>query len=407
MTTATLKIKPKAGKPARVEPPKPQTPGGDIRCQRRPLIAALKLVQQAAGKGFNKPLLNMTHLAVKADHLRLTATDLEIAISLAVPVQTTTDAQGVKAMIQSPRLLAILAELEEDEVLFRCQDGQITLLTDFSEFQLRTADVEEFPTIPPFPDHQAGWTIKTEALRTMLGRTLFSAERTENPSAKFAMDAAEFSWSKGQLGIVTTDGRRLSHASTNGDTVSVHKGIEGKALLLARHLRTLLRLLDRQPAEKIDLAIDASSAYFRAGETVFHCRLLDKKFPDCQSLFGQHRPVKLTLPVDLLHQAVRQVSVMAADGDGGVVCKFEGGKVTLSLSHVDNGRATAVVPLSGARLTKAEHLTLRLATEKLAELLTALDGEKQVEMEASDDEKKAVLFRAGQHFTHLLMPLSQ
>jgi len=404
MTTATLKIKPKAGKPAPVEPAKPQTPGGDIRCQRRELMAALKLVQQATGKGFNQPLLAMTHLAVKADHLRLTATDLEMAISLAVPA--TTDALGVKAMLSTPRLLAILGELDDTEVLLRCQDGQITLLTDFSEFQLRTADVQEFPTIPPFP-HEAGWTIKTEALRTMLDRTLFSAQRLEN-QGRFAMEAAEFSWKPGQIGIVTTDGKRLSHASTNGDTITGPALIDGKVLVMARHLRTLLRLLAHQGAEQIDLAIDLNSAFFRAGETVFHCRLLDKSYPAYQSLFDQDRPVKITLPVAAFHQAVRQVSIMSVQGDDGVACHFQKGKVTLSLSNADSGRATVDVPLpGGARCwSKKNDLTLRLATENLAELLTVLASEEQIEMEAGGTDKTAVLFRAGDQFRHLVMPLT-
>jgi DNA polymerase-3 subunit beta len=403
--TATLKIKPKAGKPAPAEPAKPQVPGGDIRCQRRELMAALRLVQQATGKGFNQPLLAMTHLAVKADHLRLAATDLEMAISLRVPA--TTDALGVKAMISTPRLLAILGELDDAEVLFRCQDGQITLLTDCSEFQLRTADVEEFPTIPAFP-HEAGWTVKTEALRTMLGRTLFSAERLEG-QGRYGMEAVEMSWKPGRLDFVTTDGKRLSHASTNGDTISGPALVDGKVLVLARHLRTLLRLLAHQGAEQIDLAIDNCSAYFRAGETVFHCRLLDKKYPNYQSKFDECRPVKVTLPVDLLHQAVRQVSIMSEQDCDGIVCHFHKGKVTLSLSNTFSGRATVDVPLpGGARCwSKKNDLTLRLPADHLTDLLTALDGEEQVELEASENERTAVLFRAGQHFTHLVMPLTQ
>jgi DNA polymerase-3 subunit beta len=112
--------------------------------------------------------------------------------------------------------------------------------------------------------------------------------------------------------------------------------------------------------------------------------------------------VKLPLPVEEFLGRVRQAAIMTDDESKRVDMAFEAGKVTMQARGTATGSSEVELALPEY---DGPEVNIAFDPQYLIEFLRALEGEPTVTLEMTDGSKPA-LFRAGDGYLYLVMPLT-
>ena len=112
--------------------------------------------------------------------------------------------------------------------------------------------------------------------------------------------------------------------------------------------------------------------------------------------------MKLTVSVPELLAHVRQAAIMTDDESRRVDFHFEPGSVTLSARgpHTGSGEVKLMLPEYNGKV-----VDIAFDPVFLTDMLRAVDGEPTATLEMTDGQKPAV-FRLGESYLYLVMPLA-
>lgn len=232
---------------------------------RDALRAALHRIHGAGGDLLaSNPIFQYVKLTAKPDSIRLvcgnsivtatTATEAQVGGTgeVCVPLKSFKDAVD---LVPSGKIDLLL----ESTTRLRMKSGDRTVT-----FAGRPAG--EYPRTPRAPQGHA--RIPAESLRSVLTRTVHAASRSrDNPAATLI----HISWDEARLTAFAMDGSRAAEA---------HVNFEGKAqakMVLDRVAAVeILRLLDQERTEALEVSQTESHAFVRAGSTRLTIAKLDR-----------------------------------------------------------------------------------------------------------------------------------
>lgn len=365
-----------------------------ILCNRHALLSACQLVSAAASRGDVKPTLRCIKFVAQGERCTLLGTDLEIGIRL--------DARGVKvdeagaALLPCDRLLAILRETADDEIIIDAGPDGISVRGNSSAFDMPAEDRDGFPEIPAFTAEKFH-EITAAVLRDMIARTIFavSAEGT----VRFGATTGVLWELEGdQAALVATDGRRLAvmtgPATSKGGhtTAGFMPVVPGKAMkLLARNIAAL--------DEVVRVAFGANDVVIQVGDTTIYSRLVEGKFPSYRQVIPQKHLHAAKLVSAPLMASIRQAAIMADEG-AGVSFKFAKRKLTLNAQGAESGKSQVELPVEFDGNKTAE---IRFDSAYLTDMLRTVEPDAALTLEMSGD--KPAVFRHEPNYLYVLVPL--
>jgi DNA polymerase III subunit beta len=356
------------------------------------MLAALQLVNTAVAGHDHRPVLHNIKAIATEDHCSLLATDTEIGIRrdlLGIPI----DVSG-EALLPASRTLAIFREAQDEELTIETSSQTTTVRGATTEFELGSEDPSSFPEFPAV--NGDGYAeIGSDVLRTLIRRTLFAAA-TESP--RYAITGTLWEIEANTIRLVATDGRRLAiaEAPTTSHGISVNKGphvVPTKAMhLLEKNLP--------DSSDLVRITLRPNEALFQTGQATIYSRLVEGRFPAYKDVLPKKTPIKVPLVAGPFHSAVRQVAVMTEQESRKIVCSFKPKMLVLEAQSPDAGRSHVELPIdySGKPVQIAFH------AKNLTDLLRALDLSDELTLSMSDGKSPA-LFRLGDAFSYLVMPL--
>src|SRR5262245_28263231 len=180
MTTATQTATATAttnrrNKPSSVAAILPDTPAFKVTVPQERLKRALALVLHAvAGKSLLPIVSNVLLATDGANHLKISATNLEIAIAVRIGAQ-----------IERPGAIALPARLLGDvvgdlptELMTLALDGRtqsVQLTCGCFECAIKGIEADEFPLIPSYDSHTTSATFAPDVLRSAIQQVAFTA----------------------------------------------------------------------------------------------------------------------------------------------------------------------------------------------------------------------------------------
>jgi len=371
-----------------------------VKCQRDGLLTACQLVGVAVAARTTKPILSNVKAVAQDDALTLMATDLEIGVRYelrGIDVQ-----RAGAAILPAARLISILRESGDADVTLDADENGTLVRTTTGRFQLPGGNPDEFPDLPVFDPGATYHEVTAGVLRTMIKRTAFAADRKEG-TARWAVTGVLWEAGDNKARLVATDTKRL--AMTEGPA-DVHGGGEkdGKA---QSHLipQKAVQLLDRSLMDEgapIRVALRPNEALFENGPVLIHSKLVEGRFPPYRDIIPKKSAVKLGLPVADFLSRVRQAAIMTDDETKRVDFKFEPGKVTLKAQGAETGSSEVTLDLPDYAGAEVE---IAFDPQYLTEMLRAVEGEPSLTLEMTDGQKPA-LFKVGDNYLYLVMPLA-
>ena len=288
-----------------------------IKISREILLKPLTMVTSIVERRHTLPILSNLLLEAKNNHIQLTATDLEMQISLSI--QSTFSGE-LSTTISAKKFLDICRSLPESvDIDMISNDSRMTVKTGKSRFNLQTLPAADYPVMTKVAGIGTSIHISQIAFKKLLKQVEFAMAQQD---IRYYLNGLLLEVNDNKLNIVGTDGHRLSFTSTTLD-----KSYEITDVIIPRKtVIELIKLLD-DSEDEITIEINAGQVNFSFGDIKLISKVIDGKFPDYhrvipvghQNIFSVNRVGVLT--------AMQRASILSNE-------KYRGIRMVLSNNNL-------------------------------------------------------------------------
>ncbi|MEE8193541.1 MAG: DNA polymerase III subunit beta [Gemmatimonadales bacterium] len=273
------------------------------------------------------PILSNILIEATADGVRLSGTDLDIAVSTVVPAEV--DEEGA-VTVPAKKLVDIVRELPSAAIRMTASGEQrVSLECGRSRFKLLGIPREEFPNFPPVSFDEA-WTVTSSDLQKLINHVSFAASTEES---RPILNGVLWQLQGDVMRMVATNGHRLSKM----DVPVGSAGASADLIVPPKALDQVRRLFG--PSDELEIAKSDNHLGFRSGTTLVFTRLIEGPYPNYDQVIPRDNDRACTVEKDGLAAALRRVGVVASDQTHRVRLQFTGGSLKLSVSTPDLGEA--------------------------------------------------------------------
>lgn len=365
-----------------------------LNCQRDGLLSACQLVSAAVAVRTPKPILSSIKAIAETDRLTLVATDLEVGIRYEL-AGVRVEEPG-EAILPVSRVLAILRESSDSEVSLDADERRCRISTSISEYEMPSEDPAAFPDVPTFDDKKYH-ELTAGVLRTMIHRTSFAAAKQDT---KYAITGILWEVEDKKVRLVATDTRRLAMCFGPATSTAPVEN-KGQSHLVPVKAMVLLERTLNDNAENVKVCLRNNDVLFQTEKATIVSRLLEGRYPPYRDIIPKKAAAKIALPVEGFLTAVRQAKIMTDDESKRVAFHFAPGKLTLQAQGATTGRSKVDMPLD----YNGSALTINFDPDFIIDMLKVLDPSEVVQLDLVDAAKPA-LFKVGDDYTYLVMPLT-
>lgn len=362
----------------------------ELTVARKDFVAALETVGSVVSSRPTLPILGNVLVDVRKKDMILTATDLEVGIVLRVDAKVKREG---RLTVPAKKLLDVARELPGDEVSAEADAAsRLHLKAGSAEIKLLGLAPDEFPQLPEVKK-EAEVKIPCAALARMIELTLYAVSTDET---RYVLNGAYLLWEKGELKMVTTDGRRLSfiRAPLSGATG------KGEAIVPTKALQELQRLFAGREDE-VTATLGEGYARFSAGDATLTTRLIDGNFPDYEQVIPKAQDKHVKVETDAFLSAVRRAALIASDRSSSVRLDVKKGLLTFSAASHELGETREDVPAA----YDGEPLSVAYNAKFLLDVLKHI-GSKETRLELSTALAPGVLKPLGDDtYTCVVMPI--
>jgi DNA polymerase-3 subunit beta len=367
---------------------------------RSVLLKALAHVQSVVERRNTIPILANVMLEAREAGLKLTATDMEIAVMEEVPGVTV--ARGGRTTAPAATLYEIVRKLPDTakvELDHPGGDAQLTLRAGRFDTKLSVLPVEDFPSMTEGKlPHK--FALGAGALRELIDRTRFaiSTEETRYYLNGIYLHATE-SGGAPVLRAVATDGHRLARVEEPlPDGASSMPGV-----IVPRKTVNELRKLAEEVQDEVQVALSDTKIRFSLGSVQLTSKLIDGTFPEYERVIPRGNDKVLRVAKDAFAQAVARVAAISSERSRPVKLSVDRNHLMLSAASPEQGQAQeeldgdAVSYDSGPLEIGFQARYLNDITDQIAE---------QVEFRFADGSAPTIVTDSGrENALYVLMPM--
>ncbi|HEV7266193.1 MAG TPA: DNA polymerase III subunit beta [Falsiroseomonas sp.] len=303
---------------------------------RAVLLKALAHVQSVVERRNTIPILANVLLEARESGLKLTATDMEIAVVEEVPGVTV--ARQGRTTAPAATLYEIVRKLPETaklELDHPGGDAQLTLRAGRFDAKLAVLPVDDFPSMTEGKlPHK--FALPAGQLRELIDRTRFaiSTEETRYYLNGIYLHATEASGAK-VLRAVATDGHRLARVEEQ-----LPGGADGMpGVIIPRKTVNELRKLAEEVQDEIAVALSDTKIRFTLGPVQLTSKLIDGTFPEYERVIPRGNDKVLRVSKKDFAEAVARVAGISSERSRPVKLSVDRNHLLLSAASPELGQA--------------------------------------------------------------------
>ena len=367
-----------------------------LSCLQENLSKGLAIAGRAVATRTTLPITNNILITAEESRLKLTATNLEIAISCWVGAKV--EEEG--AITVPARLLTdFVNSLPNDKMEISLSKHTLNLKCARTETNISGMDADDFPPIPKITDG-VHTEMVSDALRSAITQVVFAAASDETRPVLTGVHV-EFKGDK--LTLAAADGFRLAVCEA---TLPKAVGKDLEAIIPGRSLAELSRLLTDQE-EAVKLSLGKNQVLFSLKNAEMVSQLLQGEFPHYKQLIPATSTTRLECNTQELLRAVRVASIFARDSSGIVRLQITPGAelvpgkmdVSARSEQIGDNRTEVDVVASG------EAAKIAFNGKYLMDVLNVIPEEK-VALEITTPSSPGVVRPVGRdNYTHVVMPM--
>jgi DNA polymerase-3 subunit beta len=261
-----------------------------IESIKEKLVDAVSRAEKVAGRNPTLPVLAGLHLEAKGSNLTIRATNLDLGISISLPVKVLEE--GV-VVVPAQVFSAFLNSLSKEKSITLSSDAQtLTIKTPSTNSAIKTLPAEEFPIIPAIkeggnfslPSHDLIAGIRSVVYASAVG------------SIKPELSSVCLLHEGESLVFVATDSFRLAEKK-----IKVKKIPDFNSLLIPQKNAVEIARIFESVDDDISMSVQDNQIAFRAGNIYLTSRVIDGTFPDYKQIIPKEMTSKaIVLKQDLV-----------------------------------------------------------------------------------------------------------
>ena len=369
-----------------------------LNCLQENLSHGLGVVQRAVATRTTLPITQHVLMSTDGGRLKMSATNLEIAISTWVGAEI----QEEGAITVPARLLTdFVNSLSKQTIsITTTNPGKgIQLKGDRVDATINGADAAEFPPIPSVDDGIAT-RVDPKAMREAIHQVVLAAAVEDS---RPVLTGVNVELEGTSLTLAAADGFRLAvHTATLLDAVPEKLSV----IVPARTLQEVERLIDGDDPIEILVTPQRSQVLFRLKNVEIVSQLIQGTFPNYSQLVPQEHTTRVIVDLGELQRATRTASIFAKDGSGIIRIQMTPGtngigKVTISSRAEELGDNTGEIEAE----VEGEEGKIAFNSRYLSDVLAVL-GKDKVAMEMTTSSSPGVIKPVeGDNYIHVVMPM--
>lgn len=371
-----------------------------VTCLQENLAKGLATVGRAVAARATLPVTQNVLIQTDSGRLKLTATNLEIAISTWIGGQIESEgAVTIPARMLTDFVNSLPPEKVEMELIEEPKGVHIKCAN--FEATINGTAADEFPPIPSVDDG-ASITIPGDTLRGALERVVFSAATDDS---RPALTGVNVDITENSLTLAAADGFRMSVEKAelaNGPADEV------SCIVPARTMSELQRLLT-DPSGEVEFTVTESKtqALFKLANVEVVTQLVQGTFPDYEKIMPVSHNTRADIDLQRISQATRAASVFARDGSGIIRMVMTPGNNGDEGSVAVSSRAEEMGDNKGVVVAKVEGDESKIAFNArfLTDVLNVMRGDDVI-IETTTPSSPG-LFRSDKlaGYSHVIMPM--
>lgn len=392
-----------------------------VSCLQENLAKGLSIVGRAVSARSTLPVLGNILLATDGSRLKLSATDLEIAINCWIGAQV----QEEGAITVPARLLTDFVNslpAERIDITLNVRTQSLNIRCARTEGNIKGIDASEFPLIPPFTPLSTGGLggiVSVPTLRQMVEQVAFAAATDDS---RPMLTGAHARFQGDRLTLAATDGFRLSVRWAKLDQAVEE---DGAVIIPARSLQEVARIsADADEAYPVEIQVirdrnqvlfhltgkadGTSKGGFQQVDVI--SQLIEGNFPDYMAIIPKTWTTRVVVNTAEFLKAVRVAYLFARDAANIVrllITPGSGerpGMLTLQATSAEYGDNVSQVE---AQSVEGDPIEIAFNARYLIDVLNVV-GTPQVSLEMTRPSAPGVIRPVGvgpEEFTHVIMPM--
>lgn len=286
-----------------------------ISCTQENLAKGLSITSHTVSARTTLPVLSNILIKIENGRLKLSATDLEIAISTWVGAKI--DQEGA-ITIPARLLLEYINTNTDKNIDLELKETTLNLKSTHFKANIKGIEANEFPLIPEVKNGEVV-EISAAELKDGIAKTVFACAVEES---RPVLTGVYFKVNSGKLKLVSTDSYRLAEKN-----ISLTSGGEKQLdfIVPARTMAEIGRLIDEQ-IEKVEIKVGENQVQFKLGQTEVVSRLVEGSFPDYDQIIPKTIKTKIELNASQFANAIKMASFFARDSANNIKLAFKAPK---------------------------------------------------------------------------------
>ena len=279
-----------------------------ININRDTLLKPLSAVNGIVERRHTLPILSNLLLEGGNGIISLTATDLEMQISMSVESEA---AETFATTVSAKKLLDICRSLPEgSQIRLADQDSKLQVSAGRSKFNLQTLPAADYPTMTRTPNAQLTLHMAQKNFRHLLRQVEFSMAQQD---IRYYLNGLLLEVNDERLHVVGTDGHRLSYICTD-----LGQSFDKQEVILPRKTVTeLIKLLD-DVDDEVSIEISSNQANFTFSNIRLISKVIDGKFPDYNRVIPVEHKNHIGLNRLEVLQAMQRASILSNEKYRGI-----------------------------------------------------------------------------------------
>jgi DNA polymerase-3 subunit beta len=364
----------------------------ELVARKSDLLRELQLFQGIVERKNTIPILANVLMDASGEHVRLLATDLEVALrsSCAATVK-----KPGSITVPAKKLYEIIRSLPDTDVRIAEEKSGVKVAADRFDSRMQTLPRDDFPTLPE-GGSTAAVTLSSTALREMIAKTQFAITGEDT---RYFLNGAQFVLRPDSMSLVATDGHRLALVTVKREGGG---GDESKAILPKKTLGELARLLGEGDGT-IDYERGENHMFFTVDGRLLISRMIDGQFPAYERVIPKGNDKHLEFERDRLTNAVKRVALLSNERSRAVKFLIDKGKVDVTSSSPELGEAHETLPVDYS----GPAMQICFNAQYVLDFLSAVATDV-VALELKDEVSQAVMTPVGAEgydYTYVIMPM--
>jgi len=368
-----------------------------LTISKHDILDVLAKVQGLTGRKSNLAITENVLLKSGADHITLTATDLESGFEGVYPANVETE--GTVA-INAKTLYEIVRELPSNELrIHEIENRWVEIGNKKVVYHIVGMNPEDFPDHPQIEDISFV-SIESAVFKQMIEKTSFIAGAPNDKRAHINGIFMERIQQGDQhaLRMVSTDGSRLSLVNKDMDR-SPDVIPEGGMIVPKKGLTEVSKFLKTEG--EVQIGYQENRFIIKKSKENFILRLLEGEFPKYGDIIIREGGYNLILERSIFREMLKRMSILSSETYKGVIFRIQKGNLEITATNPDRGESKEDMDTD----YQGEPLQVAFNPRYFIDILSVMENEK-VELNLIDEEKPCLIKGASDDtFLSVIMPM--